>query len=106
MVSDLAWKYSFPSLCILEKDPSVALNEARSTLRLLLLQSKNRVNQAGQIGKEMFDEAILEKRQVFRDGKNYAFFDVVQLSVNEARREKWSREMRITSNLRFEKFFR
>lgn len=52
MVSDLAWKYSFPSLCILEKDPSVALNE-RSTLRLLLLQSKNRINQAGQIGKEM-----------------------------------------------------
>lgn len=86
MVSDLAWKYSFPSLCILEKDPSVALNEARSTLRLLLLQSKNRVNQANR--QRNVDEAILEKRQVFRDGKNYAFFDVVQLSINEARREK------------------
>lgn len=98
MVSDLAWKYSFPSLCILEKDPSVALNEARSTLRLLLLQSKNRVNQAANRQRNV-DEAILEKRQVFRDGKNYAFFDVVQLSVDEARREKWSREM---NNFKFE----
>lgn len=98
MVSDLAWKYSFPSLCILEKDPSVALNEARSTLRLLLLQSKNRVNQAANRQRNV-DEAILEKRQVFRDGKNYAFFDVVQLSVDEARREKWSREM---NNFEFE----
>lgn len=98
MVSDLAWKYSFPFLCILEKDPSVALNEACSTLRLLLLQSKNRVNQAANRQRNV-DEAILEKRQVFRDGKNYAFFDVVQLSVDEARREKWSREM---NNFKFE----